>query len=137
MMKKIVMAFLMTCAVLGAASLQLENGYAAALTKAQTEKKPVMLVLSSHQCRYCDLFDSETLGDDKVIEALNRDFVSTVVYAAQGEYAPEMLITGATPTIWFLQPNGDPMFQPIMGAVGKEDFIKALAIVHEEHLKAQ
>jgi thioredoxin-related protein len=137
MMKKIMMLLLLVSTFLGAASLQLETGYTTALAKAQKENKPVMLVLSSHQCRYCDLFDSETLSDSMVIEALNRDFVSAIVYAAQGEYAPEILITGATPTIWFLQPNGDPMFQPIMGAVGKEDFVKALAIVHEEYLKGQ
>lgn len=137
MMKKILTALLLFTALLGAASLELETGYATALVKAQKENKPVMLVLSSHSCRYCDLFDKETLNDAMVIEALNRDFVSAVVYAAEGEYAPRELITGATPTIWFLQPDGAPMFQPIMGAVGKEDFIKALAIVHDAYTKKQ
>lgn len=132
-MKKILMALLMTTTFLSAASLELQKGYAAALAKAQKDNKPVMLVLSSHQCRYCDMFDEQTLSDKLVIDALNRDFVSTVVYAAEGEYAPRDLITGATPTIWFLQPDGAPMFQPIMGAVGKEDFIKALAIVNDAH----
>ncbi len=107
------------------------SGYEEALATAAAQNKPVMMVLSSHSCRYCDLFDEQTLADPMVIKALNRDFVNVVVYATEGEYAPADLITGATPTIWFLTPQGQPMFQPIMGAVGKEDFIKALAIVNE------
>jgi thioredoxin-related protein len=132
-MKKILFVWMMLTGLLAAASLQLEAGYEKALSKAQAQDRPVMLVLSSHSCRYCDLFDQETLADDQVIKALNRDFVNTVVYAAEGQYVPRQLITGATPTIWFLKPSGEPMFQPIMGAVGKEDFIKALAIVHDAY----
>jgi thioredoxin-related protein len=133
MMKKLLFVWVLLTGMLAAASLQLEAGYDKALSKAQAEERPVMLVLSSKSCRYCDLFDQETLADPQVIKALNRDFVSMVIYADKGEYVPRQLVTGATPTIWFLTPKGEPMFQPIMGAVGKEDFIKALAIVHDAY----
>ena len=134
-MKKILLTLLLLAGMAHGA-IEMAAGYDAALEAAQKADKPIMLVLSSHSCRYCDLFANETLGDDLVIQALNRDFVSTIVYAAEGEAAPRELITGATPTIWFLNPDGTPMFQPIMGAVGKEDFIKALSIVHDTY-KAQ
>jgi uncharacterized protein YyaL (SSP411 family) len=136
-MKKflILLGFLAT--FLGAAELQKEPGYAQAISRALELNRPVVLVVSSHDCHYCDVFDSETLADAMVIEALNRDFVTSVVYASESGYIPRELFTGATPTIWFLLPDGTPMYDPVMGAVGKEDFIKALAIVHNEFGKTQ
>ncbi|MDX1295461.1 MAG: DUF255 domain-containing protein [Sulfurimonadaceae bacterium] len=136
-MKKILFVWMMLTGLLAAAPLQLETGYEKALEKAQSQDRPVMLVLSSHSCRYCDLFDQETLADAQVIKALNRDFVNMVAYTDEGQYVPRQLITGATPTIWFLTPKGEPMFQPIMGAVGKEDFVKALAIVHDAYTSSK
>jgi len=134
-MKRIMIAtaMMLWAALASAATLNLEKGYNEALAKAVELDRPVMLVISSRNCRYCVMFDQETLSDATVIEALNRDFVSAVVYPDQGENVPPYLLTGATPSIWFLVPDGRAMYEPVMGAVGKDDFIKALAIVNDSY----
>jgi thioredoxin-related protein len=136
-MKKILALLFAALVSLQAASAKYEKGYNEALSAAQKANKPVMLVISSHTCHYCDLFDKDTLGKSMVIKALDRDFVSTVVYPDSGEYVPRQLLTGATPTIWFLTPRGEPMFEPVMGAVGEADFIKVLAIVNDAFQRAR
>ena len=45
---------------------------------------------------------------------------------------PRELWQPGTPAIWFLNSNGEPMFQPLMGAVDAENFLKAVAIVKQE-----
>jgi thioredoxin-related protein len=136
-MKKILALLFTALLSLQAAGPKLEKGYNEALAAAQKAKKPVMLVISSHHCHYCDMFDKETLGKEMVSKALDRDFISTVVYPNSGEYVPRQFLTGATPTIWFLAPDGEPMFEPVMGAVGEVDFLKALAIVNDAFQRAR
>lgn len=136
-MKKILALLFTALLSLQAAAPKYAKGYNEALEAAQKAKKPVVLVISSHHCHYCDMFDKETLGKEMVIKALDRDFVTTVVYPESGDYVPRQLLTGATPTIWFLAPDGQPMFDPVMGAVGEADFVKFLAIVHDVFERAQ
>ena len=68
----------------------------------------------------------------KVIEALNKDFTSIISYTDEKDYTPQELWRPGTPAIWFLLPSGEPMFQPIMGAVDAANFLSALEIVKKE-----
>ena len=133
MMLRILLTVMMFWAVGSAASINWEKDYRTALTRAKMTNKPVMLVISTHKCRYCIQLEKETFADGMVIKALNRDFINIIAYVDDNDYVPQDLLTGGTPTIWFLQPDGEPLFQPLMGALDAENFIKALSIVHTEY----
>lgn len=120
-----------------AASINWEKDYQSAMTKAKMSNQPVMLVISSHQCRYCVKLEQETFTDELLIKALNRDFVAVTAYTDEDDYFPPELWAGGTPSTWFLYPDGEPMFQPLVGFLDAENFIKALSIVHDEFKKAQ
>lgn len=102
------------------------------ISKATAQNKPVLFVFSRHSCKYCRLLEETTFSDKRVIKALNRDFVSIIAYSDENDYMPQQLWRPGTPTIWFLLPNGEPMYQPLMGAVGEDGFLEALAIVKKE-----
>jgi thioredoxin-related protein len=102
------------------------------IKQATQEKKPVLFVFSRHTCKYCVILEETTFSDEKVIKALNRDFISIISYSDEHDYTPRELWRPGTPTIWFLGSDGQPMFQPLMGAVGPDDFLRAVAIVKEE-----
>jgi len=82
------------------------------------------------------MLDEQTLKDPKVIEALNRDFVSVTSYSDENDYMPKDLWRPGTPSIWFLFPDGTPMYQPLPGYIEAENFLNALGIVKEEFDKA-
>jgi len=44
-------------------------------------------------------------------------------------------MTHGTPATWFIK-GKSPMFEPIMGAVESDDFLKALDIVKQEYKKS-
>ena len=136
-MRKILVALMLIWGVANASAINWEQDYQSALTKAKMINKPVMFIVSSHNCRYCVMLEKKTLTNDLVIKALNRDFISVIAYVDVKDYVPNELLTGGTPTIWFLQPDGEPMFQPLMGALDAENFIKALSIVHDEFAKTK
>lgn len=132
MFKKLFYLVLLFATLLGASEINWAKDYQSGIKDATEQSKPVLFVFSNHSCRYCVMLDTTTFKDSKVIEALNRDFVSIISYTDEKDYTPEELWRPGTPTIWFLFSNGDPMFEPLMGAVDAENFLNALALVKEE-----
>lgn len=135
-MNKIVMYILLSFAVsLGASEIQWAKDYNDGVKAATEGSRPILFVSSNHNCKYCVILDNTTFHDKRVIEKLNKSFVSVISYSDEGDYLPEMLWRPGTPAIWFLMSNGEPMYQPLMGAIDPENFLKALQIVEEEFNK--
>lgn len=120
---------------LSASEVNWAKDYHDGIKKAQELNKPVMFVSSNHNCRYCVILDEKTFKDERVAKKLNDSFVSIVSYSDEGDYLPDDLWRPGTPATWFLLPSGEPMYQPLMGAMDAENFLKALGIVEEEFNK--
>ncbi len=99
------------------------------IAQAKAQHKPVLFVFSRHTCKYCVLLEKTTFSDKKVIKDLNKNFVSIIAYSDEHDAMPKELWRPGTPTIWFLHSNAEPMYQPLMGAIGVKDFLQALSIV--------
>lgn len=102
--------------------------YKTALYTATSAKKPVMFLLSSRGCKWCDHLKKNALSDPKVIAKLNKEFVAVEAYS-HIENFPSTLRTQGTPATWFLTPMGEPMYQPMVGSMDAENFLNALDIV--------
>ncbi len=141
MLKKTILALLLVFISLNAndtnttKSVNWEENFHKAMVKAQEEDKPVLFIYSSRNCKFCVQLDETTLKNAKVIEALNKDFISVISYTDDNDYTPGELRGRGTPYIWFLYPNTAAMFQPIPGAVKAEYFLDAIASVKEEFAK--
>lgn len=94
-----------------------------------------LLCLYLHVIRV--ILDETTFRDEKVVKALSRDYIAVTSYSDENDYMPRELYRPGTPAIWFLLPSGEPMFQPLMGAVDAPNFLNALAIVKEEFDKTK
>lgn len=134
-MMKITLFLLLTLSALFADSIKWQKDYATALKSAKQLKKPMMFIISNHNCRYCVQLESTTLKDQKIVQKLNSDYVSSIVYVDENPLFPRDLYVGGTPATWFISPNGEPMFEPLMGAIDPSTFMKALDIVSQEHKK--
>ena len=135
MFKKIILAILLIASSLMASEIKWAKDYDTGMKEAKKQNKPVLFVSSRHSCKWCVVLDNTTFKDAKVIDGLNKDFVSIISYSDEQDYIPKDLWRPGTPAIWFLFPDGVPMYQPLMGAVGAEDLLKALGIVKEEFIK--
>jgi len=135
MFKKIILAILLIVSSLMASEIKWAKDYDTGMKEAKKQNKPVLFVSSRHSCKWCVVLDNTTFKDAKVIQELNKDFISIISYSDEQDYVPKDLWRPGTPAIWFLFPDGVPMYQPLMGAVGAEDLLKALGIVKEEFIK--
>jgi len=132
-MRKIILLLLLSIATtLMASEVHWAKDFKSGIEQAVKEKKPVLFIFSRSTCKYCVILDNKTLKNPKVVAGLNKNFVAIISYSDKGDYTPEELWRPGTPTIWFLKSNGEPLFQPLMGAVGPQDFLKALDIVKTE-----
>ena len=138
-MRKIILVFILLTSVVMASEVHWAKDYESGMQMAQKENKPVLFIISSHSCKYCLLLDRTTLHDEKVVKALNKDFIAIRSWTDKRDYIPAVLAqnTPGLPGIWFLLPNGEPMYQPILGYMKKDAFIESLGIVKTTFDKLQ
>ena len=137
-MKKILFTFLMLASTLFAASsINWAKDYKTGVAEATKQNKPMLFISSRHSCKYCVILEKTTLRDATIVSEVNRNFIPVVSYSDDGDYLPRELWRPGTPAIWFLDEKGEPMFQPIMGAVDASNFLKAIDIVKQEFIKRE
>lgn len=130
-MTKIAIGLLLSAAVLMGGDVKWEKDLSGAIERAAKEKKPLMVVVTKYGCKWCDVLKQQTLKNPKVSAVLNRDFVSYEAVVEEGT-VPQSLMTPGTPATWFIK-GKTPMFEPVMGAVGVDDFLYALDEVKKEY----
>lgn len=118
-----------------AAEIKWAKDFNSGIEQAKKVNKPILFVSSRHSCKYCVILDNTTFKDKKIIDELNKNFVSIISYSDENDYMPKELWQPGTPAIWFLFPSGTPMYQPLMGAIDADNFLKALLIIKDEHNK--
>ncbi len=139
-MRKIVLTIaLLFTTTLMADGIHWAKDYNSGIELAKKENKPVMFIISSHSCKYCLLLDRTTFHDSKVIKAVNRDFIAIRSWTDQRDYIPATLArnTPGLPGIWFLFPDGSPMYQPLLGYIQAPNFVGALATVKTDFEKSK
>ncbi|MEN8302566.1 MAG: DUF255 domain-containing protein [Campylobacterota bacterium] len=118
-----------------AAEVNWAKDFESGLKQAKAENKPMLFVISRDTCKYCIILKNTTFKDKKVTTVLNKDFVAVTSWINENDYVPERLFTPGLPGIWFLLPSGEPMFQPLMGALGTEEILHYLKQVKAEFEK--
>jgi len=132
-MRKILLYLILLLATnMLAAEINWAKDFKSGIKEATRFNKPVLFVSSRHSCKYCVILDETTFKNKQVIEALNKDFTSIISYSDEQDYMPKELWQPGTPAIWFLYPDGQPIYQPLMGAMDAKNFLNALKIVKEE-----
>ncbi|WP_373034859.1 thioredoxin family protein [Sulfurimonas sp.] len=132
MRKILIYLMLLFSTTIMASEIKWAKDYDSGIKEAARFVRPVLFISSRHTCKFCVILDNTTLKDERVVKALNKDFVSIIAYSDEQDYMPRELYQPGTPAIWFLLPSGEPMFQPIMGAIDAENFLNALKIVKKE-----
>lgn len=134
-MTKILFVLLVTLSTVFGSGIKWEKDYATALKQSKAQNKPMMFIISNHNCHFCVQFESTALSNPKVIQKLNKEYIAAIAYVDESPIFPNNLYVGGTPATWFLKSDGEPLFEPLMGAVDSTVFLKALDIVSDEYKK--
>ncbi len=107
-MKKLVLLVLLL-ANLVASDIAWNDTYEQAQAKAKKESKPLLVLITSEQCRWCRKFEATTLQDEDVISKLNSKFVTVHVTRDKSVY-PKSLSAKMVPMNYFLDSNGKVLY---------------------------
>ncbi len=119
-MKKFFLICLLTIGLFGA-DITWNSSYDQALLKAKKEGKPLMVLITSEQCRWCRKLESTTLEDDEVAARINTTFQAVNVTKDKSIY-PKNLNAKMVPMSYFIDPRNGKVLYSIPGYWGAEDY---------------
>jgi len=137
MRKILIILVLSVFTTLFASEINWKKDYNVGMKEAIKYNKPMLFIISNKNCPPCRRLAKTTLKDAKVIKGLNEDFVSVIAYVnftnpSSNDYVPRELFTGVTPTIWFMVPSADIVFDSVKGAPNAEAFLDMMSQVNEQ-----
>ena len=125
-MKKVIL-LLLTAGML-MAEIVWQPSYRAAQEEAKRQNKPMLVILVSHSCRWCQRLKNRTLQNPRIVDFVNENFVPVVVYREDGGYPEDVIRSGLVPTTFFLTPEGKPFMKPAPGYWEPYDYISDLRL---------
>lgn len=118
-MKKLVFWLLFPFWLYGS-EVQWSSNFAEAQKKSLQEGKPLMVLITSEQCRWCRKLEATTLEDETIVSQINGQFSAVHVTRDKSIY-PKNLVAKMVPMSYFLDGNGKILYS-MPGYWGTEDY---------------
>jgi thioredoxin-related protein len=107
-MKKIALLTLLMANLFGA-DIAWNDTFASAQAKAKKESKPMLVIITTEECRWCRKLESTTLSDDEIVSKINTRFAAVHVTRDKSVY-PKTLTAKMVPMSYFLDSNGKILY---------------------------
>ncbi len=134
-MKKIIIFVLMGAGLL-MAEVEWRHDYASARNQAQKSGKPMMVLLVSRTCRWCQKLKNRTLQNPEISYFINSRFIPVLVYRGEGGF-PEIIHSTLVPTTFFLTPDEKMIIPPVKGYWEPTEYMSDLKLAFEKFKKMQ
>ncbi|MDH5464955.1 MAG: thioredoxin family protein [Thiovulaceae bacterium] len=121
-MKKTALILLLFLGFVQANVLTKATSYDAALAQAIKEKKNLMVLITTENCKYCKKMKRTTFAIPKVIERIEKSYIFVEVTRFKDKY-PRSLKAIGVPTTYFLYNNGTPIMRGVLGYWNSIDFL--------------
>ncbi|HEX5329196.1 thioredoxin family protein [Sulfuricurvum sp.] len=118
-MKKLALLVLLM-ANLFANDIAWSDTYEQAQAKAKKESKPMLVIITTEQCRWCRKLEATTLSDDAIISKINTRFIPVHVTRDKSVY-PKNLSAKMVPMSYFIDGEGK-VIHSIPGYWPSEDY---------------
>ena len=123
-MKKIFLLLIFATCVFGA-EIAWNASYDVALAKAKKESKPLMVLITTEECRWCRKLESTTLQDEGIVLRINTKFQGVKVTKDKSIY-PKNLVAKMVPMSYFIDPSNGKVIYSIPGYWDSEDYDSVL-----------
>lgn len=124
MKKSVLWAMVIPMWLMGA-EINWNASYAEAQAAALKENKPMMVLITSEQCRWCRKLESTTLQNDEIVSKINSSFKAVNVTRDKSVY-PKNLEAKMVPYSYFIDPKNGKVLYSIPGFWDSEDYRSVL-----------
>jgi len=111
---------LLFISTLWGAKFDWSNDYNESLHKAQKEKKPMYVLVTSDKCPWCARFEKKVLGDKKLLEKLEKEYI-IVHLTREKNFVPRKFDKKMVPHHYFVDDRGEITYNHL-GYWNKKDF---------------
>ncbi|MCP3942818.1 MAG: thioredoxin family protein [Desulfobacteraceae bacterium] len=105
------------------------KGYTPGLALAGKTNKPIFLYFSATWCTYCAKLKQTTFKDKRILEYLEKNFVSIQVDTDKNQKLSNEWKVRGLPTLWFLEPDGTKI-NSIPGYLNANQLLLVLKYIH-------
>ena len=114
------------------------SDYATALSVAQKEKKPLMLVVVTSYCPWCRKFERKSLAAPNISAKVYSRFVAVIVDRNKDAATfPKQFQTPRIPSVFYIDPKSAKAYWETVGYLNKKEFSEALddakALFYKKH----
>ena len=103
--------------------------YTPGMAMAAKGSKPIFLYFHASWCTYCRKLKQTTFKDKKILEYLEKNFVSIQVDTDKNQVLSNEWKVKGLPTLWFLEPDGTKI-NSIPGYMDAAQLLMVLKYVH-------
>lgn len=127
-MKKSICLWILAVSLVFGVEIHWAKDYESALIHAKDINKPVLMLVDRINCPYCELLKEDVLSDSSIIDFINKNFIPVHVLQNDGTYPQDIYSVLGTPTTFFISPEGKKSFNPIIGYVKKDKYLRYLGM---------
>ena len=107
-MYKMVLWLMMPLWLMGA-EIDWSANFEQAQAKAKKESKPILVIITTEQCRWCRKLEATTLSNEEIVSTINSKFAAAHVTRDKSVY-PKHLSAKMVPMSYFLDPDGKVLY---------------------------
>jgi thioredoxin-related protein len=108
------------------------NHYKEGLSLAEKQDKKIFINFHADWCTFCKKLKKTTFKNQKVIEYLNKYFISIIVNSDKEKNLAKKYNVRGLPTLFFLKSNSD-IITGRPGFLGADLFLKILKFIHTDN----
>lgn len=98
-----------------------EKSWQSAVTKAQKDKKPIMVLFVTKTCPWCKKLENQVLSKPIINDFLHKNF-TLVLLDKENDTYPASLQVDVVPTLYFVNSETLKPFDAIIGYKNKNEF---------------
>ena len=102
-----------------------EFEYEKALTKAQKEKKDIMILMVSNFCPWCQKLEKVVLSKEKINTHVHKKYIPLILNKDEKKY-PAKFETPMVPTVYFVDSKTEQIKSKVIGYNNRLDMINTI-----------
>ncbi len=100
--------------------------YKKALESSKITKKPLMLIVVTNTCPWCEKLQKQTLTKDLIHNYIATNFTPLILNRDKAQYPTKKFVAKVVPTIFFINSNEEQSIDVSYGYKSHKKFIKVL-----------
>jgi thioredoxin-related protein len=109
------------------------TNYDQALQSSKETNKPLMLVVVTNTCPWCEKLEKQTLSKEIISSFISKHFTPVILNRDKAQYPINKFVAKVVPTVFFIDPKDEEIIHNSYGYKTKEKFLYIIEKISENY----